>query len=119
MRDQTYKGVVTPAFLPGAAQALTGSGDVSVKVHKTNVTTGAGAAALTLANGEIEKQVKVVQLIVDGGGDATLTPTSLRGGSTITFADAGDTAELIYYDGAWEVLDLYNRADGATAPVLA
>jgi len=57
--------------------------------------------------------------VVDGGGDATVTPDSLADGSTITFADAGDSALLAWNNGAWFVVDLFNRADGASAPVVA
>ena len=34
-------------------------------------------------------------MIVDGG-DATLTPATFAGGTTITFNDAGDSVILVY-----------------------
>jgi hypothetical protein len=58
-------------------------------------------------------------MVVDGGGTGTLTPVTFADGATLAFADAGDTAELIWTATGWAVLDLYNRADGATAPVVA
>lgn len=108
----------SPVFLAGTPQALSGAGAITVTQHKTNWTT-TGADAGTLADGTIIGQVKVIQLIVDGGSDGTLTPANFADGSTITFADAGDTAELIWDGSDWNVLDLYNRADGASAPVVA
>lgn len=48
-----------------------------------------------------------------------MTVTSLSGGTTITFADVGDVAELMWNGTAWIAIALYNVADGATAPVLA
>jgi hypothetical protein len=110
-------GGYQPVLLPGTAQALSGAGAIAVTQHKTNWTT-TGVDAGTLADGTIIGQVKVIQLIVDGG-DGTLTPANFADGATITFADAGDTAELIWDGSDWNVLDLYNRADGATAPVVA
>jgi hypothetical protein len=105
-------------YYPVAAQqALSGAGAVNVTTFYTAVTS-TGANALTLANGILRGQLKRIQLIVDGG-DATLTPTSLSGGTTITFADAGDFALLIWSGSAWVPLQLGNDADGATAPVLA
>lgn len=100
-----------------APQALSGAGAVSVTAFKTNVTT-TGANALTLADGTFVGQEKLVQLIVDGG-DGTLTPANLSGGTTITFADVGDCAHLLWDGANWIAINLYNCADGATGPVLA
>ncbi len=60
-------------------------------------TTGAGAEALTLADGR-PGQLLTITLAVDGGGDGTLTPTTKTGFATIVFADAGDTATLQFVD---------------------
>jgi hypothetical protein len=60
-------------------------------------TTGADAEALTLANG-VPFQKLVINLVTDGGGDGTLTPTTATGWATIVFADAGDQAILEYVD---------------------
>ncbi len=105
-------------FIPvGAQQALSGAGAVTVDEYYTAVTT-TGADALTLADGLKIGQLKKIQLIVDGG-DGTLTPTTLSGGTTITFADAGDYAILMWTADGWVAIELGNDADGATAPVLA
>ena len=79
--------------------------------------TTTGADAGTLADGAQIGQLKKVRLIVDGG-DGTLTPTNLAGGTSITFADAGDTALLMWNGTDWVAIELSNDADGATAPVL-
>ena len=43
--------------------------------------------------------------MVTDGGDATLTPATLAGGSTIVFNDVGDSVVLIYNTtGGWSVL---------------
>lgn len=60
-------------------------------------TTGADAEALTLANGT-PGQILTITLVVDGGGDGTLTPATCTGFATIVFADAGDSAALRYVD---------------------
>lgn len=106
-----------PHLPSGAQQALSGDGAVNVTSYYTAWTT-TGADAGTLADGLRPGQLKKVQLVSDGG-DGTLTPTNLSGGTTITFADAGDFA-LLRWDGAnWVAIELGNDADGATAPVLA
>jgi len=81
--------------ITGDIQALSGAGAVNLTTLITEVTTGAGAAALTLANGTAG-QIKIITMVTDGGGDATLTPTTLANGSTLTFADAADTVMLAY-----------------------
>ena len=77
----------------GSVQSLSGAGAVDVTNTVTEITS-TGADALTLANGTVG-QVKVITMIVDGG-DATLTPTTFAGGTTITFNDAGDSVILVY-----------------------
>ena len=69
--------------------------------HSAIVTTG--AQAFSLANG-VNGQVKTISMVTDGG-DATLTPAALAGGTTITFNDVGDSVVLIYNTtGGWAVL---------------
>lgn len=90
-----------PLFLNGTPQTLTGAGAVNLTTQTTLVVT-TGANALTLAAGTVG-QIKVITMKTDGG-DATLTPTGLRGGSTITLNDVGDTVTLMYIDSAWIIL---------------
>jgi hypothetical protein len=108
---------VVPVIPIAAQQALSGAGAINITSYYTAWTTTAANAG-TLANGAQKGQLKKIQLIVDGG-DGTLTPTSLSGGTTITFADAGDFAILCWNGTAWVAIELGNDADGATAPVLA
>lgn len=79
--------------LVASQQALSGSGAVNLTTLNTNITTTGSAAALTLADGT-SGQIKILRMVVDGGGDATLTPTTKTGFSTITFNDVGDVAVL-------------------------
>ncbi len=80
------------------AETRTGAGAVSVTTPITWIVS-TGANALTLADGE-EGQVKLLVMKTDGG-DATLTPTNLGNGTTITFNDAGDSANLLFTNGKW------------------
>jgi hypothetical protein len=79
--------------LIGGTQAITGSGAINLTtlVTKLNST---GGGAYTLANGT-DGQVKVIVLTVDGG-DATITPTTATGFTTITFDAIGDGVTLVY-----------------------
>lgn len=111
---------VSGGILASAQQTLAaGGGAVNVTAYYTAGASDAGGDAWTLADGTFPGQLKKIQLVTDGGGDATLTPTTLTGGTTITFADAGDYAILIWDGDSWIPVELGNDADGATAPVLA
>ena len=78
----------------GGVQSLSGAGAVDLTNLITELTT-TGANALTLADGTTSGQIKIINMIVDGG-DGTLTPTTFANGSTITFNDANDTVALLY-----------------------
>jgi hypothetical protein len=106
-----------PVYPIAVQQALSGAGAITTTEYYTAWTT-TGADAGTLADGDKVGQMKKIQLIVDGG-DGTLTPVSLSGGTTITFADAGDYAILMWDSSNWVAIEVGNAADGATAPVLA
>lgn len=93
--------VVSLAGVIGSRQALNGAGAVDLTTLTTKWTT-TGANAGTLADGS-EGQIKFIVMIADGG-DGTLTPTNFGNGSTITFADAGDSVMLQFLDGEWWII---------------
>lgn len=94
-------------------------GAISITTFYTTFDTDAGGDAFTLADGVAAGQLKKIQMITDGGGDGVLTPDNLDGGTTITFADAGDFALLGWDGSSWIAIELGNAADGVSAPVLA
>lgn len=85
----------------GTPQSLSGAGAVDVTSSVTHITT-TGADALTLADG-VSGQRKYIVMIADGGA-GTLTPTNLGNGTTITFDDVGDSADLLFTNGAWHFM---------------
>ena len=78
----------------GGVQSLSGAGAVDLTNRITEVTT-TGADALTLADGTTSGQIKIINMIVDGG-DGTLTPTTFANGTTITFDAVGESATLVW-----------------------
>ena len=108
--EQVTKNATTGAFttsatygasITGGVESVSGAGALNLTDLITEVTT-TGADALTLANGSAG-QVKIVTMIVDGG-DGTLTPATLAGGTTITFNDVGDGVVLVYGTAGWVVV---------------
>ncbi len=80
-------------FSPGTIQTLAAAGAVNLTTLTTRIDS-AGAIALTLADG-VSGQIKIIVMGTDGG-DATLTPTTKTGYTTITFNDAGDGVVLVF-----------------------
>ena len=78
----------------GGVQSLSGAGAVDLDNLVTELTT-TGADALTLADGTTSGQIKIINMIVDGG-DGTLTPTTFANGTTITFDAVGESATLVW-----------------------
>ena len=89
--NATYNGTIT-----GGVQALSGAGAADLTNLVTELTTGAGAAAVTLANGTTAGQIKIITMVVDGGGTATVTPATFANGTNIAFADVNDTVMLVW-----------------------
>jgi len=89
--NATYNGTIT-----GGVQALSGAGAADLTNLVTELTTGAGAAAVTLANGTTAGQIKIITMVVDGGGTATVTPATFANGNNLAFADVNDTAMLVW-----------------------
>ena len=80
----------------GGVQALSGAGAVDTTNLITELTTAAGAAAVTLADGTTAGQIKIITMVVDGGGTATVTPTTFANGTSMAFADVNDTVMLVW-----------------------
>ena len=79
----------------GTTEAVNSPTALSLDTLVSEVTTTGSALAISLANGVVG-QIKIITLVADGGGTATLTPTTFANGTTIAFADVNDTVMLLY-----------------------
>lgn len=100
--------------------AAAAGGAISIVTYYTTINTDAGGDAFTLADGSVKGQLKKIHLITDGGGDAVITVT-LSAGTTLTMADAGDFAILMWAGAgtSWFPIELGNTVDGISAPVVS
>ena len=103
--EQVTKNATTGAFttsatygatITGGVQSLSGAGAIDLTNLVTELTTGAGAAAVTLADGTTSGQVKIISMIVDGGGTATVTPATFASGTTIAFDAVAESVTLVW-----------------------
>ena len=79
---------------------------VNVTSSISHLNTTAGAHAGALADGT-NGQIKIITMITDGG-DSVVTPTNANGFSTVTFADVGDTATLIFTGNKWNIISSHS-----------
>ena len=80
-------------------QQISGPGAIDVTSLITEITT-TGADAYTLVNG-ILGQVKIILAADVSGGTGTVTPTTVQGGTTLTFDAVGESITLIYTSLGW------------------
>jgi hypothetical protein len=85
----------------GGTATRSGAGALDVTVDVNYIATDS-ADAITLADGA-EGQ-RMLLIMTEDNGDGTVTPANLGNGSTITFDDVGDCAELIFINSAWYMI---------------
>ena len=79
----------------GTTEAVNSATALSLNTMISELTTAGSGLAMTLANGVVG-QIKIITMVVDGGGTATLTPATFANGTSIAFADVNDTVMLVY-----------------------
>ena len=81
-------------YLSQTAQSSTGTSTADLTKAVTELTLSSGSDAASLANGTVG-HIKIF-VVVGGSGSCVLTPTTLNGGTTITFNAVGDAVTLLY-----------------------
>ena len=81
-------------YLSQTAQSATGTSTADLTKAVTELTLSSGSDAASLADGTVG-QIKIF-VVVGGSGSCVLTPTTLNGGTTITFNAVGDAVTLLY-----------------------
>lgn len=95
-----------PSFigLGQASEALTSASTAAnVTTAISEVDQSGGATALSLADGS-DGQLKTVLAIGTGGNSCVITPTNLRGYSTITLNGEGESVTLLFKNSKWNVI---------------
>jgi len=88
---------------PDSSETITAtSGAISILTGISYFDTTAGVSTATLADG-VDGQKKTLAMLVDGGNQV-VTPANLLVGTTLTFADAGDSITLLFDGTNWGVI---------------
>ena len=94
-----------PTFLAFTDTVATSAADslaIPITASIVHKTTGSDAEALTVAAGT-QGQLLMIVLIVDGCGTGTIAASSSVA-DTIAFADAEDTAQLLFTNSKWHFM---------------
>ena len=92
-----------PTYI-GLAQASESATNTDTAINTTSAITEVNqtaAVSLSLADGT-DGQIKTV-IIGTGSNNIVITPTNLRGGSTITL-NAGETVQCLFKNSKWNVI---------------
>jgi len=112
--EDVFNNVPTWLGLNSTSQAITGDGSTSTAIEITNPVTEVNAtsagAPVTLADGA-NGQIKTIINVSTGGTNAvTITPSNLRGGTTVTLNAPGETVSLMFKNSNWNVIAGHNYA---------
>jgi len=94
--------------LSDTSQSITGDGSTSTAItlteSVTEVNATSAAAPVTLADGS-DGQIKIVlNVSTSGTNNVTITPTNLRGYTTVTLNAPGESVILMFKNSNWNVI---------------
>ena len=99
-----FNNIPTFIGLKQTSEALTSaSTSIDTTSAISEVDQSGGATALSLADGS-DGMIKTIIAIGTGGNAITITPTNLRGGSTITLNGEGETVTCLFKNSKWNVI---------------
>ena len=112
--EDVFNNIPSWLGLNSTSQSVTGDGSTSTAIEITNPVTEVNAtsagAPCTLADGA-NGQMKIVINVSTGGTNAVvITPSNLRGGTTVTLNAPGETVHLMFKNSNWNVIGGHDYA---------
>ena len=106
--EDVFNNIPTWLGLNSTSQSMTGDGSTSAAIDVTSAVTEidatSAAAPVTLADGS-NGQLKIILNVSTSGTNAiTITPSNLRGGTTITLNAPGESVQCIFKNSNWNVI---------------
>ena len=109
--EDVFNNIPTWIGLNSTSQAITGDGSTSTAIAITNpvteVNATSAAAPVTLADGANGQVKTIINVSTSGTSAITITPSNLRGGTTVTLNAPGETATLMFKNSNWNVIGGY------------
>ena len=106
--EDVFNNIPTWLGLNSTSQSMTGDGSTSAAIDVTSAVTEIDAtsatAPVTLGDGS-NGQLKIILNVSTSGTNAiTITPSNLRGGTTITLNAPGESVMCIFKNSNWNVI---------------
>ena len=112
--EDVFNNIPTWIGLNSTSQAITGDGSTSTAIEITNAVTEVNAtsagAPCTLADGANGQVKTIINVSTSGSNDIVITPSNLRGGTTITLNAPGETVTLMFKNSNWNVIGGFGLA---------
>jgi hypothetical protein len=90
--------------LKQAAQTLSANGAANVTTSITVVDATSGTVAVTLADGSDGQIKTIIDTATTGTNAITITPTNLRGYTSIVLNAPGETVTLLFKSSKWNII---------------
>ena len=106
--EDVFNNIPTWVGLNSTSQSITGDGSTSTAIEITNAVTEVNAtsagAPCTLADGANGQIKTIINVSTSGTNAVVITPSNLRGGTTVTLNAPGETVQLMFKNSNWNVI---------------
>ena len=106
--EDVFNNIPSWLGLNSTSQSITGDGSTSSAINLTTPVTEVDAtsagAPCSLADGANGQIKTIINVSTSGTNDITITPSNLRGYSTITLNAPGETVTCIFKNSNWNVI---------------
>ena len=103
--EDVFNNIPSWLGLKQTSQSITGDGSTSAAIDITSAVTEVtgGGGPLTLADGN-DGQIKTIIDIATASHSTVITPTNLRGYTTITLSATGQSVTLMFKNSNWNII---------------
>ena len=106
--ENVFNNVPTWIGLASTSQTITGDGSTSSAIEITNPVTEvdatSGAAPVTLADGSNGQIKTIINVSSSGTNAVTITPSNLRGYTSIVLNAPGETVTCMFKNSNWNII---------------
>ena len=106
--EDVFNNIPTWIGLASTSQSITGDGSTSSAIEITNPVTEvdatSGAAPVTLADGSNGQIKTIINVSTSGTNAVTITPSNLRGYTSIVLNAPGETVTCMFKNSNWNII---------------
>ena len=112
--EDVFNNIPSWLGLNSSSQTITGDGSTSSAIDivtpVTEVDATSAAAPCTLADGANGQIKTIINVSTGGSNNIVITPSNLRGHTTVTLNAPGETVTLIFKNSNWNIMGGHNFA---------